>query len=82
MYNLFTVDMESEEEARDKVRQMMAVKYDSPVSISAHGKVVSVDISNPLVSGIARGIGVVFKAVEFCIKDRRCYQKVIRRASF
>lgn len=81
MYNLFTIDMESEEEAQEKVHQMTDAGYLGPISMSADGKTVSVDINNPLVLGISKVIEVVSKTLSLCIKERLCYQKVFRHAS-
>ena len=78
MYNLFSLDMESEEEAVEKVRQMMSVKNGGPFSFSSHGKTVSVDINNPLVADMAKVIGIIFNALGSCINNRHFFQRIVR----
>lgn len=78
MYNLFSVDMESEAEAVEKVRQMKSVKDGGQLSFSSHGTTVSVDISNPLVADMAKLIGIIFKALGSCINNRHFYQRIVR----
>lgn len=81
MYNLFSIDMNSEEDAQEKAQQMVAARYPSSVRISANGKTVSVDMDNPLVSDIAKMIGLIFKTLTYCINERLCYQKLFKHAS-
>ena len=78
MYNLFSVEMESEEEAAEKVRQMKFAKNGGPVSFSSHGKTVSVDITSPLVADMAKVIGMIFKALGSCINNRHLHRRIVR----
>ena len=78
MYNLFSVDMESEAEAVEKVRQMKSAKNGGPVSFSSDGKTVSVDITNPLVADMAKVIGMIFKTLGACIENRHFYRRIAR----
>ena len=77
MYS-YTVDMESEEEARETVKQIASTRYQGPICISAHGKTVSVDVESPLVDGIMKLIAMASRAITFCIKEGRCYRKIVR----